>query len=426
MSKLKTSFDLSQERVIISSYKPNTLLDDMVEFGVDKEEDLPDFIVDWKKPYETIEKEIDFVDKVKAPKEKLPPGIRAQKAQTFYYEENIKTKEIFWHGQFTSYNGLSRTGRAIVFGLCNKNIKTKIAISPSIQHINEATMKELQILKNHEVSNNCLNIYHNFVPKKFISKNNILYMMFNKSYTAEMLKGFNEIWVTSNVDKKGLPDISIPIFVIPLGVDSSRYNPETNKFSIKTPLNNFIFLSVLEWKKEKAYNLLLNSFMEEFSSKDDVSLLISTKTEESNIMEDFMKIREKVDKTNEELPHIVVYDKTIPEKDMPELYSLSNSFVLLSEYGCGLSYLESAATGKPIIAGNWGNKIEYMNKDNAFLVDSDDLLQQTRKYMRFILENYEESIKKADKLKDIVKQNYSWEKTNNLVYDRIIANIGDK
>ena len=58
---------------------------------------------------------------------------------------------------------------------------------------------------------------------------------------------------------------------------------------------------------------------------------------------------QSVNKSDEDLPHIALYDKEIAEKDMPNIYGASDAFCLISRgEGFGLIYAEAGASGMPV------------------------------------------------------------------------------
>ena len=461
MSKIRTAFDLANERIIESNYKPIDFVDDRVDFGTGKDTELPDFILDWKNPNKDINKnkEVEFVtwdSPVVKPKTPEDLGIKIQKSNTYHYEDN-NIIDVFWHGPFEEYNSTCRAARSIIFRLGSENVKTKLDIKQSRKDINDATKKELEIFTKHEFSKNSINIYHECLPQdiseNFVFNNNIAFSnicnselfseLFSESTSINTINTINtmttitklnkmrEIWVTSNYGKNIMEKngVKVPIYVIPYGVDQNRYSENSQHsqhsqpFKINIQTNKFIFLSIFKWEKIKNFSILLKSFMNEFNSNDDVSLLILTKHNSlENLMKDFDNIRKTINKNDNDLPHIVLYDKIISEKDMPGLYSFSNAYVSLSAKNSSLTFLESSLIGKPIISGKWGVQTDFLTEDNSFLIkNTQDILEQIQKTMRFVFENYEIAKEKNKKLQNVIKK-YSWENTVKLILERLNQN----
>jgi len=268
---------------------------------------------------------------------------------------------------------------------------------------------------------------------------------------------YHEIWVPTQHGKTMFKKNGVmpPIYVMPLGVDTVRYHPNTKPMSFGFGLKNFVFLSVFKWGYRKGYDILLKAFMEEFSSEDNVSLLIVSRTDVNHqpakIAEDFKALRNGVLKQDSELPHIALYDKPVKEKDMPKIYAAANAFVLISRgEGFGLPYYEAASAGLPIIGSNCSGQMDLLSEEGAYLVDPDQYtearingpmsklakhcgfyedqifpdfgrpaIQKTKDHMREVYENYENAQVKAAILGKKVREEYTWDMAIDRVHKRL-------
>jgi glycosyltransferase involved in cell wall biosynthesis len=219
--------------------------------------------------------------------------------------------------------------------------------------------------------------------------------------------------------------IKKPIHIIYPGLDNLRYNDKANTINIDVAINQFVFLTTLKSVQDYEYNVLLKSYLEEFSSQDNVTLLALAKHIDKNNVEkfsnDFQQIRATVNKTDEELPQIVLYDKPIPEKQMPGLYALANTFIRLSSSeSFGLSYIESAAVETPIITTNIGGQTDYLNDRNCYMIDVDkDVEKQSMFYMRYVFNNNMEAENKSGLLGNVIRNKFTWNNTISNIYSRI-------
>jgi len=174
--------------------------------------------------------------------------------------------------------------------------------------------------------------------------------------------------------------------------------------------------------------------------------------DESNsaqIVKDFNEIKSTVKKND--LPHVALYNKPIPEREMPDLYNACHSFVLISRgEGFCLPMCESGACELPVIASNCTGQTDFLNEDNSFLVNPDGYIQaksngnmskmaklchfyegqifpdfgenaieKTREHMRFVYENYDHAKIKAKKLRQSLEKKYTWDMAVNKVYERL-------
>jgi len=205
--------------------------------------------------------------------------------------------------------------------------------------------------------------------------------------------------------------------------------------------------------------VLIRAYLEEFSNRDDVSLVISTrfsgsvsKKHKEKIIADFKCFREMVKKKDAELPHIALHSSYIVEEDMPKLYSAANCFILISRgEGWGLPYCESGACEIPVIASDHGGQRDFLDDTNSYLVPPDSYFvskisdppfknmswishfyenqefpdyngssfELVRKHMRYVYEHYGEAKEKAKLLRKRLVEKYNWENTISLAYDRL-------
>jgi len=370
MAKIKSSYELACERVIVPKKRMEILnLEDRDDFV------MPEFVECWKHPdgpqeHENLILEEDGSNATKSliehynemslnknnKKDKEEPIKKTQaeiKLQESYRVDRSPTNNpsVHWYGHFTSYAGFSRMNRAFAFGLSNRGVNVKTDIQGCAVDVNEATEKQLVEMSKARVLDSAPKIYGATVPlSMFHGGKKILYTMMETSCTLHpdyvgKLNLFDEIWVPTRFAEKLFKQNGVhpPIRIMPLGVDVNRYTPARKTFDFGQELNQFVFLSVFKWGYRKGYDILLKAFMEEFSSKDNVTLLLVSRAEAFNnpdqIANDFAGIRQSIGKEDDDLPHIALYDKEISERDMPSIYGASDAFCLISRgEGFGLPY----------------------------------------------------------------------------------------
>lgn len=481
MGTIKCAWELASERVIASRYARDNERAEAKCKKLEQERlsELPDFVQAWElsqreengglgssivedvreNPTRFIHKEDFRNEEYQEYATEGSGSIIVQEPETITFDDPM---EIHWYGHFTSYSGFSRMNRAMVFGLANRNVKIKLDIQRCGIEINKTTYRELQRMEATEVSPSAPKIFGATIPLSMThGGKKILYTMMENDQTlhreyVERLNLFDEIWVPTehgaNIFKRN--GVTRNVVVMPLGVETSRYTSEAKSFDIGG-LGGFRFISVFKWGYRKGYDILLKAYMEEFSSQDDVSLILVSRSDSDNnpnrIPDDFKAMRMGIDKKDEDLPHVSLYNKPIAEKDMPSVYKMGDAFVLISRgEGFGLPYYEAAACGLPVIGSNCSGQKDLLTEDNSYLVDPDDYvtakingplsqlakhcrfyedqifpdfgpnaIMKTREHMRFVFENYDEALKKAAKLQKYVHKNSTWEKAVNKVYNRI-------
>lgn len=378
-----------------------------------------------------------------------------------YLEDPI---EVHWYGHFTSYTGFSRQNRAMAFGLSNRNVSVKADIQESPVDVNESTLKELKALERNQISGSAPKVYGATVPLRLAhGGKRILYTMMETSKTlhkdyVDKINLYDEIWVPTEYGKELFKTNNVMpnIRVMPLGVDTLRYNSDAKpNQNINLGLKGFVFLSVFKWGYRKGYDVLLRSFLEEFSSDEDVSLLIVSRTDVYHkpdlIISDFSQIRQGVSRPECDLPHVALYDKPIKEKDMPGIYASANAFVLISRgEGFGLPYYEAASCGLPVIGSYCSGQTDLLRHEGAYVVEPDSYsearingnmsklakhcgfyedqifpdfgrsaIEKTKNHMRNIYENYSLAKNRANILEKFVHENYNWDMAIDKVYNRL-------
>lgn len=450
------------------------------------EEPLPDFVDAWQRPdkgespsllieegeqsrlyspdeIKTMRKTQEDEPKKDEPQEEKIEMIHEAKPKQHKVNFNEPPMEIHWYGHFTSYSGFSRQNRAYAFGLSNRNTRVKVDIQECAVEINKATQDQLKALSQLEINPAAPKVYGATVPLRLAHGGpKILYTMMETSETLHegyvgRINLYDEIWVPTHQGAKLFKENGVrpPIYVMPLGVDTSRYQPNARPTNFGIGLKPFVFLSVFKWGYRKGYDILLKAFMEEFSADEDVSLLIVSRTDVHHnpnvIMEDFKAIRNGILKKDDELPHIALYDKPIKEKDMPGVYSAANAFVLISRgEGFGLPYYEAGATGIPVIGSYCSGQMDLLNEENSCIVKPDcysiakingnmsklakhcgfyedqtfpdfgrDAIEKTKEHMRSVYEDYDSALIKAAILGKTVRENYTWDMAIDRVYNRL-------
>ena len=226
--------------------------------------------------------------------------------------------------------------------------------------------------------------------------------------------------------------VQIPIFCIPLGLDTKKLE------YIDYELNNnnsdkedkFYFTCISSFFRHKNQLLLLEVFQELFNNSD-VGLILSGHAPTYDTY--FNKILAKAKEYNNK--NIIINSKQLDDKEFAEI--IKKTSVLLSiSTGEGFSYTprEAAALGIPTIIPantaywdliendyasiviNCPTKIEsfciLQNKiiGNGFLVCKNNL----KNALINIYKNYNEYKKEAQAKKELIKNSYSWQKVNNL------------
>lgn len=167
-----------------------------------------------------------------------------------------------------------------------------------------------------------------------------------------------EVWVPAsfNVETFKSSGVTVPIHVMPLGVDPDYFHPGITGYR---PSERFIFLSVFEWGERKAPEILLGAFAEEFGKNDDVMLLLSVTNRDPTVDVDAEVAKLDLPAG---APVVVMQNAHLPAYEMGALYRSADCFVLPSRgEGWGMPVLEAMACGLPVIATNWSGPSDFLN-----------------------------------------------------------------
>jgi glycosyltransferase involved in cell wall biosynthesis len=144
------------------------------------------------------------------------------------------------------------------------------------------------------------------------------------------------------------------------------------------------FLSVFQWNYRKGFDVLLRAFWAAFPNGGP-RLVIKAyandfrESEKEKIIRDIKQLKqmhlainfEKQTQTLPNFPNVSLLLDRLSDDEMFWLYEQMDAFVLLTRgEGWGRPYLEAAAHEMPIIATDWSAHTEFLNKDNAYMVDA--------------------------------------------------------
>jgi hypothetical protein len=171
-----------------------------------------------------------------------------------------------------------------------------------------------------------------------------------------------ELWVPSTFNQRtfAASGVRVPIKVVPLGVDTNRFNPSV------VPLipngGKYTFLCVCEWGERKNVHLLMRAFQSEFDKKEPVQLMLRIGVHDASV-----NIEREL--SQYDLRNVVLLSREYDLHQMPSLYKSADCFVLPSSgEGFGLPYAEAMAVGLPAIGTAWSANVDFMNNENSYLL----------------------------------------------------------
>ncbi|RCX21494.1 glycosyltransferase involved in cell wall biosynthesis [Fontibacillus phaseoli] len=167
--------------------------------------------------------------------------------------------------------------------------------------------------------------------------------------------------------------IKVPIYIVPHGVHSQMYKPTKKRMPSKISKEKFTFISIFGFQHRKNPEALLRAYWEEFSSADNVRLIIKTNGYSSNENEQWIRRQIHAYKAilniSKNTAPIEISTRYLTTKSLRSIYAKGHAFVLPTRgEGVGLPLLESLASGVPVITTGWGGHMDYLTERSSFLV----------------------------------------------------------
>lgn len=373
---------------------------------------------------------------------------------------NLKTGKgalklnVVCEGLMFGYHGFGEAMRNIVYSLYSKGCN--VIAKPHDTHTGDILKTEkgrvINLLRRAVYNNNYKTV--NIImtsPLGVIDRGGnyrIGYVMFEtqetpKVFIHSLMANTDELWVPSkfNFDNFRKAGYAKPIFVMPLGVDTDRFNPDTvQPFSVELE-NKFVFLSIMGWSARKGVDILIEAYLREFEENENVLLYLKGAYYREDVArKEVSQITSKVGKTNS--PKIVVDFNIYDEDVFPKLYKSANCFVLPSlGEGWGLNYTEAMSMALPTIGTRATSQVDFMNDENSFLIDVEEYrpepkcnwicpqyvggrfaipsMEHLQKLMRQVYTDRELAAKKGEQArKDMIKK-WQWKHAANKYFKRL-------
>ena len=218
----------------------------------------------------------------------------------------------------------------------------------------------------------CIRIWHQFDLAQFVGKGpHIGFPIFELDEFTKIekhhLKSVDRLFVCSNWAKEVVENnlnISPPVSVIPLGVDSTIFKP--------TPLQDrakFVFLNCGKWEVRKGHDILCEAFNNAFTESDDVELWLMT----HNV---FLTNEEKRAWEEKYIDNLLFKAGRI--KFIPRVDTHEEVYKIMATADCGvfpsraegwnLEALEMLATGRPLVITNYSAHKDFCNTENSTLI----------------------------------------------------------
>jgi glycosyltransferase involved in cell wall biosynthesis len=245
------------------------------------------------------------------------------------------------------------------------------------------------------------------------------------------------ILAPSKFAKDGFVNSKVPenkVKVIPHGIDTNQFSNK-NKYALKTKKRVKLFVNIGQAHLRKNIKGMFQAYHMAFTNNDDVCLVAKiSKNQMKNPFDvDSVRIYNTVKASFKNAPEVELITEYVPS--IVDLYNACDAVYTLSHCeGFYIPMIEAAAANKINIAPRYGGQLDFLNDDNAILIDGkitkaplqeqywspdprnthfDADLGDAAKKLRFVYERLDELNKKILPTYDLT--NYTW--------DSVVRNI---
>ncbi|MED6135328.1 hypothetical protein PIB30_045448 [Stylosanthes scabra] len=272
---------------------------------------------------------------------------------------------------------------------------------------------------------------------------------------VERCNKMDYVWVPTDFHKStfvgsGVDPSKVVKIVQPIDVeffDPAKYEPfdltSRGKLILgsSSAKKNFVFLSIFKWEFRKGWDVLLKSYLKEFSKDDNVALFLLTNPYHTdrdfgNKIMDFVESSYLGEPVGGFAP-IYVIDSHIAQSELPRVYKAANAFVLPSRgEGWGRPLVEAMAMSLPVIATNWSGPTEYLTDDNSYPLPVDRMsevmegpfmghlwaepcVDELQNLMRRVMNHRDEAMAKGRKAREDMIRRFSPEIVADIVTEQM-------
>ncbi|SFV55143.1 putative Glycosyltransferase [hydrothermal vent metagenome] len=159
--------------------------------------------------------------------------------------------------------------------------------------------------------------------------------------------------------------VRTPMLTSGCGVDHWERVQEDRDYIIDA--KSFKFLHVSSCFPRKGADILLKAYGDEFTSDDDVTLIIKTFENPHNEIDKWL---EDIKKDRDNFPDVIIIKEDLTQEQLKSIYIQSDVLVGASRAeGFGLPFAEAMLSGLAVITTAWGGQLDFCNNDTAWLID---------------------------------------------------------
>ena len=193
------------------------------------------------------------------------------------------------------------------------------------------------------------------------------------------LQRFDELWVMSHYNREAFIRSGVApekVRVLSGCLDAELY--QRPPISLQLPAachGRKVFLSVFDWQRRKGWDVLLRSYVREFTAAEGAALLLKVTRGHGHprdlVIEQIDSFLRGLGTSLAQRPDIVFWDAPLSAGEMIALYHRVDVFVLPTRgEGLGRPFMEAMACGLPVLGTASTGNADFMSSANSLVVAS--------------------------------------------------------
>ena len=191
-----------------------------------------------------------------------------------------------------------------------------------------------------------------------------------QEFAQDFNRHVQRIMTMSSFVKDALIDsgVTIPIDVVGVGVRPPVSNPQAEIPEI-SDVKRVRLLHISSAFPRKGIDVLLNAYFAEFTSDDDVSLVLKTFPNQHNTVAEQLNA---LVQAHPRAPHVVWIDRNLPLDHLGNLYDIADAYVHPARgEGFGLPVAEAMLAHVPVISTHTSGLADFVDSSTAAVIPSE-------------------------------------------------------
>lgn len=256
----------------------------------------------------------------------------------------------------------------------------------------------------------------------------------------------DEVWVPTSWVRQCYVDSGLPadrVQVVPNGVDTTRFRPDAAPLKLGTQ-KRFKFLFVGGTIRRKGPDVLLEAYVNSFTNRDDVCLVIKDMGGKSFYRGQTAEETIRAIQAQPNAPEILYLTEDMADADLPGLYTACDC--LVHPYrgeGFGLPIAEAMACGLPVVVTGAGACLDFCDETNSYLIPAQKICggkkevsgretadfpyiyepngEATARLMRHVFDNQDEARGVGARASQRIREQFTWQHAAQRATERILA-----